>query len=235
MASDINEVINEAKVRGKRIFFRDVEYRNWYDYTLVLVNLIEKAKACPALTDKDGKTVVTGFHHKTVLGLADKIIAAVKEGKIRRFFLVGGCDGAKAGRNYYTEIVEKLPRDCVVLTLGCGKYRFNNLDLGDIDGIPRLIDLGQCNNAYSAIQIAAALAGAFNVGVNDLPLTLVLSWFEQKAVAILLTLLSLDIKNMFIGPTLPAFITPNVLKVLQDNYSIRLITTPDEDIKAVLG
>jgi len=148
---------------------------------------------------------------------------------------VGGCDGAKAGRNYYTELVEKLPRDCVVLTLGCGKYRFNNLDLGDIDGIPRLIDLGQCNNAYSAIQIAAALAGAFNVGVNDLPLTLVLSWFEQKAVAILLTLLSLDIKNMFIGPTLPAFITPNVLKVLQDNYSIRLITTHDEDIKAVLG
>ena len=148
---------------------------------------------------------------------------------------MGGCDGAKAGRNYYTELVEKLPRDCVVLTLGCGKYRFNNLDLGDIDGIPRLIDLGQCNNAYSAIQIAAALAGAFNVGVNDLPLTLVLSWFEQKAVAILLTLLSLDIKNMFIGPTLPAFITPNVLKVLQDNYSIRLITTHDEDIKAVLG
>ena len=148
---------------------------------------------------------------------------------------MGGSDGAKAGRNYYTELVEKLPRDCVVLTLGCGKYRFNNLDLGDIDGIPRLIDLGQCNNAYSAIQIAAALAGAFNVGVNDLPLTLVLSWFEQKAVAILLTLLSLDIKNMFIGPTLPAFITPNVLKVLQDNYSIRLITTHDEDIKAVLG
>ncbi|PKM45983.1 MAG: hydroxylamine reductase [Firmicutes bacterium HGW-Firmicutes-8] len=201
------------------------------DFSLV----IEKAKSLPALPEKEGNTITTGFHHKAVLGLADKIISAVKAGKIRRFFLVGGCDGGRAARSYYTEFVEKLPKDCVVLTLGCGKYRFNHLDLGDIDGIPRLLDIGQCNNAYSAIQIASALADAFNADVNDLPLTLVLSWFEQKAVAILLTLFSLNIKNILIGPTLPAFITPNILKILQENYNIKFITTPEEDIKAVLG
>ncbi|MDK2821415.1 MAG: hydroxylamine reductase [Clostridia bacterium] len=197
--------------------------------------VIEKALSLPSLPDNPGPTTMTGFHHKPVLSLADKIIEAVKSGKIRHFFLVGGCDGSKASRSYYTEFVQKLPQDCVVLTLGCGKYRFNYLELGDIDGIPRLLDLGQCNNAYSAIQIALALAEAFDCGVNDLPLSMVLSWFEQKAVSILLTLLHLGIKNIRIGPSLPAFITPNVLKVLQDNYNIQPITTPEEDIKAILG
>ena len=170
-----------------------------------------------------------------MLALAGKIVEAVKAGKIRHFFLVGGCDGAKMGRNYYTEFVKSLPKDTVVLTLACGKYRFNYLDLGDIDGIPRLLDMGQCNNAYSAIQVAVALANAFGVGVNDLPLSLVLSWFEQKAVAILLTLLHLGIKNIRIGPSVPAFLSPNVLKVLQDKYNIQPVTTPDADIKAILG
>ncbi|NPV27386.1 MAG: hydroxylamine reductase [Firmicutes bacterium] len=197
--------------------------------------LIEKTLALPPLPDNLGPTTMTGFHHQAVLGLAEHIIAAIKAGKIRHFFLVGGCDGAKSGRNYYTEFVEKLPKDCVVLTLGCGKYRFNYLDLGEIDGIPRLLDMGQCNNAYSAIQVAVALAQAFGCGVNDLPLSLVLSWFEQKAVAILLTLLYLGIKNIRLGPTLPAFVTPNILKVLQENYNIQPITTPEADIKAILG
>lgn len=170
-----------------------------------------------------------------MLGLADKIVAAVKSGKIKRFFLVGGCDGAKAGRNYYTELVEQIPQDCIILTVACGKYRFNHLELGDIDGIPRLLDLGQCNNSYSGIQIALALSKAFNCGVNDLPLTLILSWYEQKAVAILLTLLSLGVKNIRIGPTPPAFISPNVLKVLQDNFNLQLITTPDQDLTAIFG
>ncbi len=197
--------------------------------------VIEKALALPPLPDNRVATTVTGFHHQAVLALADKVVAAVKAGKIRHFFLVGGCDGTKSARSYYTEFVQKVPKDCVILTLGCGKYRFNYLDLGEIDGIPRLLDMGQCNNAYSAIQVAVALADAFNCGVNDLPLSLVLSWFEQKAVAILLTLLHLGIKNIRIGPSLPAFITPNVLKVLQDNYNLRPITTPEEDIKAILG
>ncbi|MDN5348491.1 MAG: hydroxylamine reductase [Clostridia bacterium] len=196
--------------------------------------VIEKAKSLPPLEEKEGGTLVTGFHHSAILGLADKIIEAVKSGKIRHFFLVGGCDGAKKGRNYYTEFVEKVPRDCVVLTLGCGKYRFNYLDLGDIDGIPRLIDIGQCNNAYSAIQVALALADAFNCSVNELPLSLVLSWFEQKAVAILLTLLYLGVKNIRIGPSLPAFLTPNVLQVLQQNYDLKPITTPEQDLKEIL-
>lgn len=197
--------------------------------------VIKKALSLPPLPDNPGPVTMTGFHHQAVLGLADKIIGAVKANKIRHFFLVGGCDGLKAGRGYYTEFVMKLPKDCVVLTLGCGKYRFNYLDLGDIDGIPRLIDMGQCNNAYSAIQVALALAKAFNCGVNDLPLSLVLSWFEQKAVAILLTLLYLGIKNIRIGPSLPAFLTPNVLKLLRDNYDIRPITTPDADMESILG
>ena len=148
---------------------------------------------------------------------------------------MGGCDGAKPGRNYYTEFVEKVPQDCVVLTLACGKFRFFDQDLGDIDGIPRLLDIGQCNDAYSAIQIAVALAKAFNCGVNDLPLSMILSWYEQKAVAILLTLLFLGIKNIRLGPSLPAFITPNVLNVLVENFNITPIKTPDEDLKAILG
>lgn len=197
--------------------------------------LIAKAKSLPALPEKAGGNLTTGFHHTAILGLADKIVDAVKAGKIKRFFLVGGCDGAKVGRNYYTELVEKIPQDCVILTVACGKYRFNHLELGDIDGIPRLLDLGQCNNSYSGIQVALALSKAFNCGVNDLPLTLILSWYEQKAVAILLTLLSLGIKNIRIGPTPPAFISSNVLKVLQDKFNLQLISTADEDLKAILG
>ncbi|MBE9501052.1 MAG: hydroxylamine reductase [Dehalococcoidia bacterium] len=197
--------------------------------------VIDKAKSSPALPEKPGGTLTTGFHYTAVLRLADKIIELVKAGRIRHFFLVGGCDGAKPSRNYYTEFVQNVPQDCVVLTLGCGKFRFNNLNLGSIDGIPRLIDMGQCNDAYSAIQVALALGNAFNCSVNDLPLSMVLSWFEQKAVAILLTLFHLGIKGIRIGPTLPAFITPNVLKVLQDNFDIKLITTPEEDIKAILS
>lgn len=197
--------------------------------------VIKKAKSLPQLPETPGKKIMTGFHHTAILGIADKIVAAVKAGKIRRFFLVGGCDGAKPGRNYYTELAEKIPNDCVVLTLACGKYRFNKLDFGSIGGIPRLIDIGQCNNAYSAIQVALALAKSFNCGVNDLPLSIILSWYEQKAVAILLTLLSLDIKGMRIGPSAPAFITPNVFKVLQEKFDLKLIKTPDEDLKDILG
>jgi len=197
--------------------------------------LIQKALSLPKLGDKAGKTLTTGFHHTAVLGLADKIVDAVKTGKIRHFFLIGGCDGAKPGRDYFTKLAEKVPQDCVILTLGCGKYRFNDLDFGSIDGIPRLLDMGQCNNAYSAVQVAVALSQAFNCSVNELPLSIVLSWFEQKAVSILLSLLYLGIKGIRIGPTLPAFITPNVLKVLQDNFDLKPITTPDEDLKAMLG
>ena len=197
--------------------------------------LIEKAKSLPPLPEAHGKKIITGFHHTAILELADKIAAAVKTGKIKHFFLIGGCDGAKPGRNYYTEFAEKVPNDCVILTLACGKYRFNKLDFGNIDGIPRLIDIGQCNNAYSAIQVALALSKAFNCGVNDLPLSMVLSWFEQKAVAILLTLLHLGIKGIRLGPTPPAFITPNVMKVLQDSFDLKLITTPEEDLKVILG
>lgn len=182
-----------------------------------------------------GTEVMTGFARNTVLGVAGKVIEAVKAGAIRHFFLVGGCDGARAGRNYYTEFVKKTPKDTVVLTLACGKYRFNDLDIGEIGGLPRLMDMGQCNDAYSAIQVAVALAGAFNCGVNDLPLTLVISWYEQKAVCILLTLLSLGIKNIYLGPTLPAFISPNVLNVLVEKFNIKLIDTPEADLKAILG
>lgn len=197
--------------------------------------LIQKALALPKLNDKAGKTLTTGFHHTAILSLADKIVDAVKAGKIRHFFLIGGCDGARTGRNYFTEIAEKVPQDCVILTLACGKYRFNDQDFGTIDGIPRLLDIGQCNNAYSAVQVVVALAGAFNCGVNELPLSIILSWFEQKAVAILLSLLYLDIKGIRLGPTLPAWITPNVLKVLQDSFDLKPITTPDADLKAILG
>jgi hydroxylamine reductase len=197
--------------------------------------LIEKARSLPPLSKTAGKKIMTGFHHTAILGLADKIVNAVKAGKIRRFFLIGGCDGAKPGRNYYTEFAERVPEDCVILTLACGKYRFNKLDFGEIEGVPRLLDMGQCNNAYSAIQVAAALSKAFNCGVNDLPLSIILSWFEQKAVAILLTLLHLGVKGIRIGPTPPAFITPNILKVLQDNYGLKLITTPENDLKEIFG
>ena len=181
-----------------------------------------------------GSTVTTGFARGTMLGAADKIIEAVKSGAIRHFFLVAGCDGARPGRNYYTEFVRQTPADTVVLTLACGKYRFNDLDLGTIGGLPRLMDMGQCNDAYSAIQVALALADAFNCGVNDLPLSMVLSWYEQKAVCILLTLLHLGIKNIRLGPTLPAFLSPNVLSYLVESFSIAPITTPEEDLKQLL-
>ena len=177
---------------------------------------------------------MTGFGHGAVLSVADKVIEAVKNGNIKHFFLVGGCDGARAGRNYYTEFVKQTPADSVILTLACGKYRFNDLDLGTVAGLPRIMDMGQCNDAYSAIQVAVALAEAFGCGVNDLPLSMVLSWYEQKAVCILLTLLYLGIRNILLGPTLPAFISPNVLNLLVENYNIGAITTPEEDLKKLL-
>jgi len=182
-----------------------------------------------------GETVMTGFARNTVMSVAGTVIDAVKSGAIRHFFLVAGCDGARPGRNYYTEFVRQTPRDTVVLTLACGKYRFHDLDLGTIGGLPRLMDIGQCNDAYSAIQIAVALADAFGCGVNDLPLSMVLSWYEQKAVCILLTLLHLGIKNIRLGPTLPAFVSPNVLSFLVEKCNIAPITTPEEDLKAILG
>jgi hydroxylamine reductase len=182
-----------------------------------------------------GTSLMTGFGRNAVLGVADKVIEAVKAGAIKHFFLVGGCDGAKPGRNYYTEFVKKTPSNTVILTLACGKYRFNDLDVGEIGGLPRIMDMGQCNDAYSAIQVALALSNAFECGVNDLPLTLVLSWYEQKAVCILLTLLALGIKNIYLGPTLPAFLSSNVLNVLVEKFNIRPISTPFEDLKTILG
>ena len=181
-----------------------------------------------------GHEVTTGFGHGTVLSVADKIIDAVKRGEIRHFFLVGGCDGARAGRNYYTEFVKNTPKYTMVLTLACGKYRFNDLQLGTIAGLPRILDMGQCNDAYSAIKTAAALAEAFDCSVNELPLSMVLSWYEQKAVCILLTLLHLGIENIRLGPTLPAFLSQNVLNLLVEKYHIAPITTPEEDLKALL-
>lgn len=196
--------------------------------------LISKAKTLAGLPEEPAGKILTGFHHTAILSLADKIAGAVKAGKIRRFFLIGGCDGAKPGRNYYTEFAERVPKDCLILTLACGKYRFNKLDFGNIEGIPRLIDIGQCNNAYSAIQVVSALSKAFNCQINDLPVTIVLSWFEQKAVAILLTLLHLGIKGIRIGPSAPAFISPAVLKVIQDKFDLKLITTPEKDLAQIL-
>lgn len=197
--------------------------------------VITKALELPGFTaNTEGVNVNVGFAHNAVLGVANKIVELIKTGKIRHFFLVAGCDGSKPGRNYYTEFVEKVPDDCIVLTLACGKFRFFDKQLGDIAGIPRLLDIGQCNDAYSAIQIAVALANAFNCNVNELPLSLILSWYEQKAVAILLTLLSLGIKNIRLGPTLPAFITPNVLNVLVENFNIMPITNPTDDLAAIL-
>ncbi|WP_022662061.1 hydroxylamine reductase [Paucidesulfovibrio longus] len=202
------------------------------DFTPVIEKALEM-DGFPA--DEDKGSVLVGFGRNAVLGVADKVIDAVKAGAIRHFFLVGGCDGAKPGRNYYTEFVEKAPKDTVVLTLACGKFRFFDKQLGDIGGIPRLLDVGQCNDAYSAVKIALALADAFECGVNDLPLSLVLSWYEQKAVVILLSLLALGIKDIRLGPTLPAFLSPNVLGYLVENYDIKPISTPDEDLKAILG
>ena len=198
--------------------------------------VIEAALAAPGFpADVPEKTITVGFGHNAVLGVADKVIDLVKQGKIRHFYLVGGCDGAKPGRNYYTEFAEQAPDDCVILTLACGKFRFNKLEFGSIDGIPRLLDIGQCNDSYSAVQIALALAKAFDCGVNDLPLSMILSWFEQKAVAILLTLLYLGVTDIRIGPSLPAFITPDVLNILVEKFDIKPISTPQEDLAATLN
>ena len=204
--------------------------------------VIEKALALGGYTEDQHMTginggiqVTTGFSHGTVLSVADQVIEAVKNGDIKHFFLVGGCDGARVGRNYYTEFVKQSPADSIILTLACGKYRFNDLDLGTIGGLPRIMDMGQCNDAYSAIKVAIALAEAFECDVNELPLSMVLSWYEQKAVCILLTLLYLGIKNIHIGPTLPAFISPNVLNFLVENYGLSPISTPEEDIKKLLN
>jgi hydroxylamine reductase len=198
--------------------------------------VIEAALAAPGFAeDAPAKFITVGFGHGAVLGAADAVIGAVKKGAIRRFFLIGGCDGAKPGRNYYTEFAQAVPEDCVILTLACGKYRFNQLDFGEVAGLPRLLDCGQCNDAYSAIKIASALAGAFGCGVNDLPLSLILSWYEQKAVCILLTLLHLGIRNIRLGPSLPAFVSPSVLKVLVEKFDIKPITTVEADLQAALA
>ncbi|MCL2458909.1 MAG: hydroxylamine reductase [Desulfobulbus sp.] len=209
-----------------------VKHINNKDYSAV----VEMALVMPGFTDNvDNGQVLVGFARNTVLGVADKVIDAVKSKAIRHFFLVGGCDGAKPGRDYFTRLVEQIPNDCMVLTLACGKFRFFDKQLGDISGIPRLLDVGQCNDAYSAIQIAVALAKAFDCGVNDLPLSLVLSWYEQKAVSILLTLLYLGIKDIRLGPSLPAFISPAVLEFLVNAFDIKPVDTPEADLKAILG
>ncbi|MBT3182261.1 MAG: hydroxylamine reductase [Deltaproteobacteria bacterium] len=198
--------------------------------------LIEVALSSEGFTaDEPAKDITVGFGHNAVLSVADKVIEAVKGGAIKHFFLIGGCDGAKPGRNYYTDFAEKVPSDSVILTLACGKYRFNKMEFGDIGGIPRLLDIGQCNDAYSAIKIASALADAFECGVNDLPLSMILSWYEQKAVCILLSLLHLGIKNIRLGPSLPAFITPPILNVLVEKFGIMTVTTAEEDLKKILG
>ena len=197
--------------------------------------VIEKALECEGFTsDAEDKQIMIGFARNAVLGVADKVIEAVKAGKIRHFFLIGGCDGAKSGRNYYTELAQAVPEDCVILTLACGKYRFNKLEFGDIGGIPRLLDIGQCNDAYSAIQIAVALAGAFECDVNDLPLSIILSWYEQKAVLVLLALLYLGFKNIRLGPTLPAFLSLNIATFLVENFDIKPIDNPESDINAMM-
>ncbi len=198
--------------------------------------VIKAALEAPGFAqDEPAKTITIGFARNTVMSVAGKVVDAVKAGKLKHFFLIGGCDGAKPGRNYYTELAEAVPQDCAILTLACGKFRFNKMEFGDIGGIPRLLDIGQCNDAYSAIQIALALSKAFNCGVNDLPLSIVLSWYEQKAVCILLTLLHLGLKNMRLGPTLPAFVGPNVLKVLVDNFGLKPVGEAQDDLKEMLG
>ncbi len=200
------------------------------------VPAIEKALSMSGFpSDEDRGSVMVGFARNAVLGVADKVIEAVKTGAVKHFFLVAGCDGAKPGRSYYSEFVEKVPCDAIVLTLACGKFRFFDKKMGDIGGIPRLLDMGQCNDAYSAIQVAVALSGAFDCGVNDLPLSMIISWYEQKAVAILLTLFHLGVKNIRLGPSLPAFITPNVLNVLVENFQVKTISTPDEDLAEILN
>jgi hydroxylamine reductase len=198
--------------------------------------VIEAALQAPGYAeDGSGEEITVGFGHNAVLSVAGKVIDAVKAGAIRHFFLIGGCDGARSGRSYYTELAESIPADCLILTLACGKFRFNKLDFGEIGGIPRLLDIGQCNDTYSALQIALALAKAFECGVNDLPLSLVLSWYEQKAVAVLLTLLHLGVRNIRIGPTLPAFLSPGVIELLHEKFNLMAIGAPEEDLAAMLA
>lgn len=222
---------------GEVAFLGTVHIDEEKDFTPV----IEKALELGGYTEDQaftgingGSTVMTGFSHGTVLSVADQVIDAVKSGAIRHFFLVAGCDGARPGRNYYTDFVKQTPDDTIILTLACGKYRFNDLDLGTIGGLPRIMDMGQCNDAYGAIKVAVALSEAFGCDVNELPLSMVLSWYEQKAVCILLTLLHLGIKNIRLGPSLPAFLSPNVLNYLVENFGIAPITTPEEDLKELL-
>ena len=208
------------------------------DFSPVIAKALELggyAEDHPMTGINGGTQVTTGFGHGTVLSVAGTVIDAVKAGAIKHFFLVGGCDGARPGRNYYTDFVKQTPQDTVILTLACGKYRFNDLDLGTIGGLPRIMDMGQCNDAYSAIKVAVALSEAFGCSVNELPLTLNLSWYEQKAVCILLTLLYLGVKNIYLGPTLPAFVSPNILKFLVENYNVTPISTPEADLKKILG
>jgi hydroxylamine reductase len=214
------------------VYIPGVKHIDGYDYSEV----IAKARSLPELPNAPGEYVLTtGFSTSVLLSHAAKIKELVTEGKIKRFFLVGGCDAPLKKSDYYREFVQKLPKDTIVLTLACGKFRFNDLDLGNIEGIPRLIDLGQCNDAIVALEVAQALAGLFGVGVNDLPLTLVVSWMEQKAVAILWSLLALGIKGIYLGPIVPGWINDDMLKILVEKYDIKLISTPDEDIKKMMG
>ncbi|HEY5466607.1 MAG TPA: hydroxylamine reductase, partial [Clostridia bacterium] len=237
-ASYIDRVFTTSVVGFPGLVHIDDKKDGVKDFTPVIEKALELGgwnEDKPLTGINGGSEVTTGFGHGTVLGVADKVIDAVKTGAIKHFFLVGGCDGAKPGRNYYTDFVAKTPADTIILTLACGKFRFNDMDLGTIAGLPRIMDMGQCNDAYSAIQVAVALAGAFECGVNDLPLTMVLSWYEQKAVCILLTLLALGIRNIYLGPTLPAFLSSNVLQILVDKFDLHPITTPEADLKAILG
>jgi hydroxylamine reductase len=213
------------------VAFPGVSHEAGRDFSAV----IAKAGALGGFPERKGGTLTTGYAHDAVLSVADKVVAAVRSGAIKRFLVIGGCDGAKPGRNYYTDLAAKAPKDTVILTLACGKFRFNHLDLGTIGGIPRLLDVGQCNDAYSAVVIAEALAKAFHCGLNDLPLSIVLSWYEQKAVVVLLSLLSLGVRGIRIGPTLPAFLSPNVLSYLAEKFSLTPITTAEADLKAILG
>ncbi|MFA5780451.1 MAG: hydroxylamine reductase [Elusimicrobiota bacterium] len=218
------------------VAYPEVEHIDSVDGKKDFSNVIKKALQLGGFhQDTNGKEILVGFGHKSVLSIADKIVSAVKTGKIKHFFLIGGCDGAKPGRNYYTEFAQKVPKDCIILTLACGKFRFNRQDFGEIEGIPRLLDCGQCNDSYSAIKIATELAKAFNCGVNDLPLSIILSWYEQKAVCILLTLLSLGVKNIKLGPSLPAFISANVLKILVNKFNIQPLQNPDDDLKQIFS
>ncbi len=226
------EVYKNRIFTSGAVAWPDVTHISNQDFSSVIAAALE---APGYEEDGSGEEITVGFGHNAVLSVAGTVIDAVKAGAIRRFFLIGGCDGARSGRNYYTELAQSIPEDCMILTLACGKFRFNKLEFGEIGGIPRLLDIGQCNDTYSALQIALALANAFECGVNDLPLSLVLSWYEQKAVAVLLTLLHLGVRNIRIGPTLPAFLSPSVLDLLHEKFNLMAIKSAEEDLAAMLG